>query len=257
VSTVHKALADTPGPALQLQQLSLSLGNTEVLQDISFAIKAGEVHCLIGPNGGGKTSLLRCLLGQMPHRGSIAIDYAQASVEAQQLTGYVPQQLHMDKTLPLTVNDFMAIACESRRPVFFGMSSAGKSISEQLLDRVGLGANKRRRPVGSLSGGERQRLLFAQAMIPRPSLLLLDEPLASLDQGGVQQIIELIAECSAQGTTIVWVAHELSLVKEVADSVSCISRQLHATGPVEEVLNNMDPDILYRPVSDYIEVEHG
>jgi len=253
MSASENALKTTVGPALKMQQLELSLANTSILQDINFAIKAGEVHCLVGPNGGGKTSLLRCLLGQMPHRGTVTIDYSQSPDELPRVTGYVPQQLHMEKTLPLTVNDFMAIACESLRPVFFGRSKARKVNCDELLDRVGLGANKRRRPVGSLSGGERQRLLFAQAMIPQPSLLLLDEPLSSLDQGGARQLIDLIAECSSRGTTIVWVAHELSLVREVADSVSCISRRLLATGSVDDVLNNIDPDILYRPVSDSVE----
>lgn len=235
------------GPAIQFKQLCLNLGNTNILSDINFAVQPGEIHCLIGPNGGGKTSLIRCLLGQMPHSGSISVNWSLSNTgELHDTIGYIPQLLHLDKTLPLTVNDFMAISCQQYRPVFLWKNKNSLSLSEQALDRVQFPKSKRNRPLGSLSGGERQRLLFAQAMIPQPSLLVLDEPLSSLDETGAGRFIELIESFAKDGITVVWVAHELSLVKAMADSVSCINQSLLFTGKTADVLTDLRPDILFK-----------
>ena len=217
------------GPSIEFQNVNLALGNTRILEDINFSISAGSVHCVIGANGGGKTSLIRSLLGQMPHTGRISIHW-----QDNRITGYVPQALEFDKTLPITVRDFMAMTCQ-RRPVFFGVARSRRKAIDAALDRVGL-AGKNSFKLGSLSGGERQRVLFAQALIPEPALLVLDEPMTGLDVGGKEIIERAIAAFSADGGTVVWINHDIVQVNDVADALTYIDRRVLLDGVPREVL---------------------
>ena len=230
------------GPSIRFDGVGLELGGVEILHDISFRVAAGEVHCLIGPNGGGKTSLVRCLLGQMPHSGEISIDWSDG-----QVTGYVPQFLDFDKTLPVTVNDFMAMVCQKRRPAFIGLSKNSRTQTDAALERVGLNG-KRHSKLGSLSGGERQRVLFAQALIPHPALLVLDEPMTSMDEVGADLFAQIIRELSAEGVTIVWIAHDLTQVTQMAANVSCINQTLLFSGPPADVLVGHETEVLFSRV---------
>lgn len=120
------------GPSIEFDRVGLALGNTTILEEVSFGIRAGTIHCIVGANGGGKTSLVRSLVGQMPHTGRIAIEWGEGRV-----IGYVPQTLDFDKSLPITVSDFMAMTCQ-RRPVFLGVSRSRRAMIEGALDRMGL-----------------------------------------------------------------------------------------------------------------------
>ena len=217
------------GPSIEFDRVGLTLGATRILEDISFSIPAGTIHCIIGANGGGKTSLVRSLLGQMPHTGRITIHWHENRV-----IGYVPQTLDFDGTLPVTVDDFMAMTCQ-RRPVFLGMSRARRQQIASVLDRVGL-AGKGRYKLGTLSGGERQRVLFAQALIPAPSLLVLDEPMTGLDVGGRAVLERSIAEFARAGGTVVWINHDIVQVSELADTLTYIDRDIRLQGNAREVL---------------------
>ena len=217
------------GPSIVFENVSLALGNTQILENVSFRVSSGAIHCIVGANGGGKTSLIRSLLGQMPHTGRIAIDWQAAPV-----TGYVPQALNFDQTLPLTVRDFIALTSQ-RRPVFLGVPRANRERIDQALERVGLGG-KSRFKLGSLSGGERQRALFAQALIPEPSLLVLDEPMAGLDLAGKQILDQAIRDFAAGGGTVVWINHDIVQVREIADALTYIDRRVLLDGPPAEAL---------------------
>jgi zinc transport system ATP-binding protein len=231
------------GPAIAFDDVSLALGATQILDGVSFTVAAGEIHCLIGPNGGGKTSLVRALLGQMPHSGKIAIAWHDGRT-----VGYVPQALDFDKTLPVTVDDFMALICEPRRPAFVGASKTKRALAGAALERVGLDG-KRKRKLGSLSGGERQRVLFAQALIPPPALLVLDEPMTSMDEVGAERFAALIEELSNDGVTVLWIAHDLAQVRAMADTVTCVNRRVLLSGPPVEVLADFDASVLFNPVA--------
>jgi len=230
------------GPAIQFKQLGLSLSGVEILRDIDFSVASGEVHCLIGPNGGGKTSIARCLLGQMPHSGSIRVDWHDG-----QTVGYVPQSLDFDKTLPVSVDDLMAMVCQKRRPAFLGMRASAKQHAAEALERVGLSRKKRKTKLGSLSGGERQRVLFAQALVPAPDLLVLDEPMTSMDEIGVKRFLELIRTLSDHGVTVIWVAHDLGHVRSLADTVTCISQSVLFSGAPDDVLADRAAETLFMP----------
>jgi zinc transport system ATP-binding protein len=217
------------GPAIYIENLSLRLGNSPILSDMNFTVRAGSIHCFIGPNGGGKTSTLRCLLGQMPHQGNIRIDW-----QDNRTIGYVPQLIEMEKTLPLSIDNFLAIVSQDK-PAFTATRKEAKILIDQALERVGLTA-KRKFMIGSLSGGERQRLLFAQALIPAPALIVLDEPMTSLDEGGARVFEGLISELHAGGATVLWINHDLDQVGKMAQDITVIDKSVLATGPVETTL---------------------
>ncbi len=221
-----------PGPAIEVDKLGLQLGRSQILHDISFSLAAGGIHCLIGPNGGGKTSTLRCLLGQMPHSGRIRLHWP----DARRSIGYVPQLIEMEKTLPLTVLDFLVLGIQ-QRAAFLGSSRKQRPALEEVLQRTQL-HDKADYMLASLSGGERQRVLFAQALLPQePGLLVLDEPMTSLDEGGMQVFEKLIMELHAKGTTILWINHDLEQAERLADTLTVIDRTVLAHGPAAGVLS--------------------
>ena len=217
------------GPSISFNNVSLNLNNTQILDKVTFDIAAGSIHCIIGANGGGKTSLVRSMLKQMPHTGDITINW-----QSNRHVGYVPQSLEFDKTLPVTVLDFMTIACQ-RRPAFLGLNKKVRSEIEHVLEQFGL-ANKVKHKLGSLSGGERQRTLFAQAFIPKPSLLVLDEPMTGLDVEGSELFLNVVQNFVQEGGTVVWINHDIRQVSELADQVTYIDKTLRLNGAPKEVL---------------------
>ena len=208
------------GPAIEFAQVSLVLGRTVILDDVSFQVASGSVHALVGPNGGGKSSLIKTLLGQMPHRGQLSLQWPGSPG----VVGYVPQALEFDRGLPMTVDDFMAAMCQ-RRPAFLGLSRHYAGAIGEALERVGM-QDKRKRRMGALSGGERQRVLLAQGLIPAPQLLILDEPMSALDEAGIQVFERLLLDWQQAGITVVWIEHDLEAVKRLADRVTGLNRRV-------------------------------
>jgi zinc transport system ATP-binding protein len=217
------------GPAIEFDRVNLTLGATPILQDVTFKVRSGTIHCIVGANGGGKTSLVRSLLGQMPHSGRINIQW-----HGSRAIGYVPQSLDFDKSLPITVLDFLAMTTQ-RRPVFLGVSRARRAEIERTLERLGL-AGKLHAKLGSLSGGERQRVLLAQALIPEPALLVLDEPTTGLDIAGREILERTIIELVKGGGTAVWINHDIAQVNEIADALTYIDRKVLLDGVPRDVL---------------------
>lgn len=211
------------GPALVFDHVSLQLGGVQILEDVTFRVEAGALHFLVGPNGGGKTSLVRALLGQMPHSGKIVLDG-----EVFGPIGYVPQATEFDRNLPMTVNDVMALL-NQRRPAFLGGSRSARAESAEALKRTGVEVDGRR-PFGGLSGGERQRVLLAQALHPAPWLLVLDEPATGIDERGVRMVEEVVAELNKRGVTVLWINHNLEQVKRLATGVTIINGRLRFHG---------------------------
>ena len=219
------------GPGIEFDQVSLTLGRTLILDHVSFSIRPASVHALVGPNGGGKSSLIKTLLGQMPHQGRLGLNWPGEPG----LIGYVPQALEFDRGLPMTVDDFMAAMCQ-RRPAFMGLSPKVAPAIGEALERVGM-QDKRKRRMGALSGGERQRVLLAQGLIPAPQLLVLDEPMSALDEAGARVFERLLAHWRASGVTVLWIEHDLAAVKRLADRVTGLNRQVLFDGPPEQTLS--------------------
>jgi zinc transport system ATP-binding protein len=219
------------GPAIEFDRVSLRLGNTAILNDVSFRVASGSLHCIVGANGGGKTSLVRALLGQMPHTGRIGIEWRDGRV-----IGYVPQGLDFDRSLPVTVLDFMALASQ-RRPAFLGIKRANRALIESTLGALGM-SHRLRAPFGSLSGGERQRVLLAQALIPAPALLVLDEPMTGLDLGGKDLFEQAIRRFVSDGGTALWINHDIVQVHALADALTYIDHTVLLDGPPRDVLRS-------------------
>ncbi|MBM3107990.1 metal ABC transporter ATP-binding protein [Pseudomonas sp. P66] len=218
------------GPDIEFAGIDLTLGRTRILDQVSFKVAAGSVHALVGPNGGGKSSLVKTLLGQMPHQGQLTLTWPGDT----QVIGYVPQALEFDRGLPMTVDDFMAAMCQ-RRPAFLGLSRRVGPAIDAALERVGM-RDKRKRRMGALSGGERQRILLAQGLIPAPQLLVLDEPMSALDEAGIQVFERLLLDWRAAGTTVLWIEHDLQAVARLADKVTGLSRRVLFDEPPKQAL---------------------
>ncbi|WP_047305483.1 metal ABC transporter ATP-binding protein [Pseudomonas fluorescens] len=218
------------GPAIEFDQVSLSLGRTTILDRVTFQVQPGSVHALVGPNGGGKSSLIKTLLGQMPHQGQLRLQWPGAA----DTIGYVPQALEFDRGLPMTVDDFMAAMCQ-RRPAFLGLSRHYAQAIGEALERVGM-QDKRKRRMGALSGGERQRVLLAQGLIPAPQLLVLDEPMSALDEAGIQVFERLLHDWRQSGITLLWIEHDLEAVGRLADRVTGLNRRVLFDGPAQQTL---------------------
>jgi zinc transport system ATP-binding protein len=217
------------GPAIALRDVGVVLGGGRVLFIPALDLGGGRVHAVVGPNGGGKTTLVRALLGQMPFEGRITLE-----AEGRVVVGYVPQSLDIDRTLPLTVLDVMAVM-NQRRPAFLGCSRLSRGELDAALAAMGM-AGRGRRLFGALSGGERQRVLFAQACVPRPDLLVMDEPTASMDGEGEALVEAAVRDLVVGGATVVWVSHDGDQVRRTADTVTMINRRLLAHGAPRDVL---------------------
>lgn len=222
------------GPAVRFQALGLSYGAARILDEISLDVAPGSLHAIVGPNGGGKSSLLRCLMGEAPFTGRIALDWRGTPGRI----GYVPQAVEFDRNLPMTVTDFLA-CFTATRPAFLRPAAPARARIAGLLDRVGLG-DKAGRRMGDLSGGERQRVLLAQALSDsagrEPDLLVLDEPMAALDAAGARIFETILTDLRNRGATLIWVEHDIAAVRRLADQVSAIDGRVLFCGPPQTEL---------------------
>ncbi len=222
---------------ISLDHVGVALEGETLLQDVNLHIHCGQLTVLIGPNGGGKTTLLRTLLGQIPHTGEVRHRDTAGRPFPQIRTGYVPQQLPFDRQMPVSVLDL--IACEvSRRPVWTGVSPAARKRVHRALAAAqaeGL-ADKR---LGALSGGELQRVLLSLALTPTPDLLVLDEPVSGVDQNGQALFLESVrALRNERHIAIVMVSHDWDLVRQFADHVALVNKTVLIAGPPEEVFSS-------------------
>jgi zinc transport system ATP-binding protein len=208
--------------ALAVQNLSGAFGQATVIERLSFEVAHGSALAIIGPNGAGKSVLAKALIGALKFQGSI-------KWEKNTKIGYVPQKLDIERDLPITGGDFLhAKAVVSR--------ATKADVTNELL-LVGLKAGVVAKPIGALSGGQFQRLLLAAALIGRPTVLLLDEPTAGVDEPGqdsLNQTLERLRD--ERGLTILFISHDLSVVYQHATNVLCLSRYHVCFGAPRNIL---------------------
>ena len=231
---------------LTVDGVSARLGGREVLHDVRFGIKPGEFVGLIGSNGAGKTTLLRVILGLLaPSSGQVRTAGA---------VGYVPQKIELDPEMPLRARDLVGLGLDGQR---FGIplpSRSRRKRVDEMLAAVGaehIGAAR----VGHLSGGEQQRILIAHALISRPGLLLLDEPLANLDIASEQEVVALLGRIAREQQIAVLIsAHDMNPLLPVMDRIVYMAEGRAASGTTEEVVRGEVLSRLYGRHVDVIRV---
>ena len=227
-----------PQPALELAGLTLGFGSRAVLRDVSLSIAAGEFVGLLGPNGAGKTTLMRAVLGLIrPQAGAIRL-FGAPITRGDPRIGYMPQTRTTPAGARIRGRDVVATAAMGRRWGLPLPDRAAERDVDWALDMVDAAALARR-PLADLSGGERQRLLLAQALLGQPKLLLLDEPLISLDPHHQHTVVALARHLQAElGMTVLFSAHELNPLLGAMDRVLYIGSGHAAIGPVEDVVTS-------------------
>ena len=238
---------------LAVRQASVSLSGRGILEAVEFTLESGEFCGLIGANGSGKTTLLRAILGFVaPSSGSITIDSGgrRASV------GYVPQKFAFDPYMPMRARDLVALGLDGNR-LGVPLPSQGRWRNvDEMLEAVDAARFADQR-IGSLSGGQQQRVLIAHALIRRPRLLLLDEPLANLDMRSVAGIVALLRHLSRQfQTTVLLSAHDMNPLLPVMDRIVYLANGRAATGRTDTVVRTEVLSQLYGYHIDVVRV-HG
>ena len=236
---------------LSVEHLGVRLGGRQVLSDVTFAIRAGEFTGLIGSNGAGKTTLLKAILGLHAHSdGSIRIAGRPRS-RRNPLIGYVPQRYLLDADIPLRARDVVGLGLDAHRLGVPRPSRERADRIEEMLVAVDAQRFADSR-VGSLSGGEQQRVLIAHALISRPRLLLLDEPLANLDLRSGHEIVGLLARIATeQGIAVLISAHEMNPLLGVMDRIVYLAGGRAASGTTAEVVRG---DVLSRLYGYHVDV---
>ncbi|MBI9085717.1 MAG: ABC transporter ATP-binding protein [Desulfobacterales bacterium] len=212
-------------PMIAIEKLWFAYNGQMVLEDINLEIAEGDFIAMTGPNGGGKTTLLKLILGLFrPLRGEIRV-LGRPAAKASHHIGYVPQDIHINPDFPVTAMDvvLMGKLGPGRRWGRFTATHRRDAVSA--LARMGMGDLVERR-IGELSGGQRQRVFIARALVTRPRVLLLDEPTASIDTKGQIDFYDLLKDLNRE-MTIVVVSHDLLAISGYVKSVACVNRHLH------------------------------
>ncbi len=229
-------------PAILTENLTVYYGNTPAITDVCLNVADGEYLGVIGPNGGGKSTLLKTILGLVqPSSGSVAV-YNRAPGNSGGVIGYVPQFASMDRHFPISVLDVVLTGfLKNGLSPFHRYTGENKIKAKEILGTVGM-ASLAGRQISELSGGEFQRMLIARALAVNPKLLLLDEPTASVDAASRVHIYSLLAELN-KSMTIVLVTHDLLAVSSQVSRLACLNGRLVYHG--EPQLNRETVNRLY------------
>ncbi|MGB7977657.1 MAG: metal ABC transporter ATP-binding protein [Chlamydiales bacterium] len=208
---------------IEIDDLYFSYGGVHVLQKVRLRVQRGEFVGIMGPNGGGKTTLLKILMGFLaPSSGSVRVDGT---------IGYVPQVQQTDRDFPIAVHELILLGALSKTSFWGGYPAEIKKRCEKWMERLGLTPHKQKM-FSSLSGGLAQRALLARALLSDPDLLLLDEPTANIDTASTQTIFEILAELKGS-KTILLVTHDLKTIIERVGRVICVQGEVSSLLPKE------------------------
>lgn len=215
-----------------VEDLSFAYNEKDILIDVNFTVEKGEFISIVGPNGGGKTTLLKLILGmERCEKGEILL-FGDDPVRSRQKVGYMPQYAHLDSSFPATVMDVVLMG--RLKPWKFRFSSRDKSKAVEAIDDVGL-KGLENDAFKELSGGQRQRALIARALCGDPELLLLDEPMNNVDQETESSLYRILQKLNEK-MTIVIVSHDLGFVSRYVQKVVCVNRRvlIHPTSEIKD-----------------------
>ncbi|NOR26508.1 MAG: ATP-binding cassette domain-containing protein [Desulforhopalus sp.] len=217
---------ETNSPIVQIDDLYFYYNGQEVLKDINLTVNKGDFVSIIGPNGGGKTTLLKLILGLLtPSRGTVKIK-GKTPAKNGTVIGYVPQVINHNLNFPASAMDVVLMGkYDPGKRFMFRNKRKDRQEALEALAQLGM-ADYAGRKITDLSGGQRQRVLIARALVTHPELLVLDEPTASLDTKGQNDFFSLLKELNRELTILV-VTHDLLIVSSYAKSIACVNKRLH------------------------------
>ncbi len=225
---------------LEVDNLTVTIGDTTIIEEISLEVAGGEIVALIGPNGAGKTTLLKAILGLIPIRQGAVRFFGKPLSELggeRARLGYVPQRLELDRAIPVTVQELVAI--NTPKP-YYSADALRRVLAEVDAEKLA------ERQVGQLSGGELQRVLLAMNLLRDPKLLFLDEPATGIDLEGERLFYDIMEHLrSNRGMAVIMVSHDISVVYRYASRVICINRRLMCQGTPGDILNDETLERIY------------
>jgi zinc transport system ATP-binding protein len=208
-------------PEIELKNVWFSYNGEVVLKDITLTVEKNDFFAVIGPNGGGKTTLLKLILGMMkPNRGFVRV-FGEEPAKSVHRLGYVPQDTSFNREFPITVFDATLLGRLGHPKKFWHYTKSDREIAQHALETVDMGDFRDRR-IGSLSGGQRQRVFIARTLASEPDILLLDEPTASIDIEGQHKIYDILKKLNEEMTILV-VSHDLNILLGIAKSVAHVN----------------------------------
>jgi zinc/manganese transport system ATP-binding protein len=251
-------MPESSSGAIVAESLAVAYGQRIVWRDATFAVEPGEFIAVLGPNGAGKSTLFRLLLGLIPPAAGTLTVLGRRPDRGNPAIAYVPQRRNIDRDLPVRGRDFVHLGVDGNQ---WGVALSGFAETRDRIDDALAAVHATPygdRPIGRLSGGEQQRLLLAQAVAGRPQMLLLDEPLASLDLPNQIVISELIAELARQNRlTVLLIAHDINPLLPVVDRVLYVAHGGLAIGKPAEVITSEQLSRLYDAPVEVLHDSHG
>lgn len=225
--------SSTPKPLISFDQLSVGYDDTCIIQSLSGSIYAQEILAITGPNGGGKSTLLKTLMGFLvPWAGAIQLN----GIKKQKIA-YLPQLCQIDRTFPINVKEAVAMGAIPKTGFYEAFDSSLNQKINDALNEVGLKGFEDK-PLYALSGGQFQRVLFARLILQEADLIILDEPFVSIDYHTTEDLLNLLKKWRGQGKTIICVVHNFGFIKDNFDRVLLLARQCIDWGIVDEVLTD-------------------
>ncbi len=215
----------TDQPAVIFENLSFAYGGRTVIEGGNLSIDVGEFACIVGPNGGGKTTLAKLMLGLLkPTTGSVRV-FGKPPAQVRSRIGYMPQHIQLDPRFPVSVLDVVLMGRLGNGKLFGPYTADDRRAAELALREVEL-LDKRDRPFSELSGGEQRRLIIARAVACEPELLLLDEPTTNLDPRVERELYKVLDDLNRRMTVVV-ISHDMAFVSQFVQKVICVKRQIH------------------------------
>lgn len=223
-----------------LRDVSVAYDGYEALQHVDLEIADDDFLGVIGPNGGGKTTLVKAILGTVPHTGRITLA-EELFRGKERLIGYMPQISAFDRAFPISVLEVVLSGLQGRRGFVSRYSRADRTKAQELLDAAGIGPSARH-PIGEVSGGQMQRALLCRAIISDPKLLILDEPANFVDNKFENELYRMLRDLNRR-MAIVMVSHDIGTITSVVKEIVCVNRRVHRHRSnilTEEQLRNYD-----------------
>jgi zinc transport system ATP-binding protein len=211
-------------PLIKLNRITAAYGTKTVLQDVSLTIEENDFLGVTGPNGGGKTTLLKVILGLLKPSGGSISRYENGKPAASLKTGYLPQINRIDRHFPISVCEVIASGLMSERETRWNRSDQRRRISD-VISRMGLD-HLAKRPIGELSGGELQRVLFGRSIVSQPKILILDEPDTHIDKQFESRMRELLREIN-RDTAVILVSHDMGMMLPLVKNIARVNGTLH------------------------------